>query len=617
MTSHLFLFTIGPVQSFIAQARKTRDLYAGSRILSELVHEAKRAFKEVFPSGEVIFPRLLEKGALSLPNRLVAEVTADESELREKAEQIQRAVEERWQAMAEQALKEAGVSTKPAGFDEQIKALPDIHWVFTPLSGSDYARAYLRLERLGGAVKNIRPFAQMEETGRKCSIDGVNNALFCSWRSTPAYVKDPVRIRGFRLSAGEALSAVSLTKRFYPLEGGSFPSTAEVALMHDEAQLTAEEKQRLECFKKLFDREKVAEACIEMLTNGYKEKVKLINPREEEDWNDEFDYQMLFEENLNEKNIPNKTQRELLQDLLAPLKKRLQTRYYALVLFDGDQMGKWLSGENNQSRDDLKEFHRALSGALAEFTQAAEEHLNRENGNGRVIYAGGDDFLGFVNIHHLFGVMKHLRTEFDRVVNQSIAEYKKEGQHLTFSAGVVIAHYKTPLSEVLEKARKVEKAAKKEGDRNAFGIAVMKHSGEIQEAVYKWDRDEKSPSGCSNWEALERIYLALNKDGGNFSHTFIQNLTTEIVGLTGRDLRNLLPGDKRKAIGEGIRLEIRRLVDRSWKDPKKKAEGEITELSDKVSQLWEQVPRDSDHRPRHFVHALHIADFLTRKTTQS
>ncbi len=617
MTSHLFLFTIGPVQGFIAQARKTRDLYAGSRILSELVHEAISTFRNVFPSGKVILPSPPKEGELSLPNRFVAEVTADESELRGKAEQIQRAVEKHWQTLAEKALEKAGVSTKPAGFDEQIKALLDIHWVFAPLSGSDYARAYLRLERLGGAVKNIRPFAQMEETGRKCSIDGVNNALFCSWRSTPAYVKDPVRIRGFRLSAGEALSAVSLTKRFYPLGDGSFPSTAEVALMHDEAQLTAEEKQRLKCFKKLFDREKVAEACIEMLTNGYKEKVKLINPREEEDWNDEFDYQMLFEENLNEKNIPNKTQRELLQDLLAPLKKRLQTRYYALVLFDGDQMGKWLSGENNRNVGDLEEFHRMLSGALTAFAQAATEHLNRKNGNGQVIYAGGDDFLGFVNIHHLFGVMKHLRTEFDRIVNQSIAKYKKEGQHLTFSAGVVIAHYKTPLSEVLEKARKVEKAAKKEGDRNAFGIAVMKHSGEIQEAVYKWDQDEKSPSGCSNWEALECVYQALNKESGNFSHTFIQNLTTEMVGLTGRDLRNLLPGDKRKAISEGICLEIRRLVDRSWKNPKKKAQEEITELSDRVSQLWEQVPKNSDHRPRHFVHALHIADFLTRKTTQS
>lgn len=35
-SSYLFLFTIGPVQSFIAQARKTRDLYAGSKILGGL-----------------------------------------------------------------------------------------------------------------------------------------------------------------------------------------------------------------------------------------------------------------------------------------------------------------------------------------------------------------------------------------------------------------------------------------------------------------------------------------------------------------------------------------------------------------------------------------------------
>ncbi|MDX1909419.1 MAG: type III-B CRISPR-associated protein Cas10/Cmr2 [Bacteroidia bacterium] len=28
--THLFLFTIGPVQGFIAQARKTRDLAAGN-----------------------------------------------------------------------------------------------------------------------------------------------------------------------------------------------------------------------------------------------------------------------------------------------------------------------------------------------------------------------------------------------------------------------------------------------------------------------------------------------------------------------------------------------------------------------------------------------------------
>ena len=39
MSNYLFLYTIGPVQSFIAQARKTQDLWCGSTLLSELSRE--------------------------------------------------------------------------------------------------------------------------------------------------------------------------------------------------------------------------------------------------------------------------------------------------------------------------------------------------------------------------------------------------------------------------------------------------------------------------------------------------------------------------------------------------------------------------------------------------
>ncbi len=40
----LFIATIGPVQPFIASARRTRDLYVGSTLLSEL---SKAAAKEI------------------------------------------------------------------------------------------------------------------------------------------------------------------------------------------------------------------------------------------------------------------------------------------------------------------------------------------------------------------------------------------------------------------------------------------------------------------------------------------------------------------------------------------------------------------------------------------
>jgi CRISPR-associated protein Cmr2 len=616
MTNHLFLFTIGPVQGFIAQARKTRDLYAGSQILSALVAEGMRAFKKEFPTGKVIFPAPSEKDGASLPNRFIGKVNAEPTELKEKAEAVQRAVEAKWMKIAEQSLKDAGVDPRSPRSEAQIKALLDIHWVFNKIE-NDYAEAYKELERLGGAVKNIRQFEQLYEAGRKCSVDGTNNALFYQKGSdVPAFMKNPEAVRGFALSRGEGLSAVSLTKRFYPIGNDKFPSTAEVTLMSDEKNLSPDNLARLVCFKNLFKKEKIVETCVELFTNGFKDKITMINPGQEENWNDQFDYQMLYEENLNEKNLPNSEQRELLKHLHKTLKGSLKTRYYAVILFDGDHMGKWLSGEKNRTTDNLEEFHTALSDALAKFGKEAREYLDKSNGNGHTVYAGGDDFLGFVNIHHLFDVMKYLRIQFDKIVNQRIAAYKKEGENLTFSAGIVIAHYKMPFLEVLKKAREVEKAAKKEGERNAFSIAVMKHSGEIQQAIYKWDQDEYSPSGCSNWEALEQIYKALDKDDGDFSNTFIQNLTVEIMGLTGVDMVNLSSERDGRAVQDNMHHEIHRLVERAWKEGQKKDDAKIKALSKGVVQLWEKVPKESDHRPRNFIHALHVTDFLTRKITQ-
>lgn len=46
MTSYLLNLSIGPVQPFIAAARRTRDLWFGSRLLSEICLEAARSIHE-------------------------------------------------------------------------------------------------------------------------------------------------------------------------------------------------------------------------------------------------------------------------------------------------------------------------------------------------------------------------------------------------------------------------------------------------------------------------------------------------------------------------------------------------------------------------------------------
>src|SRR5579883_270591 len=56
MSEHLLLVTVGPVQEFIAQARRTRDLWYGSHLLSELGRAAARHL--LAGGAELIFPAL-------------------------------------------------------------------------------------------------------------------------------------------------------------------------------------------------------------------------------------------------------------------------------------------------------------------------------------------------------------------------------------------------------------------------------------------------------------------------------------------------------------------------------------------------------------------------------
>ena len=92
MSGHLLLITLGPVQDFIAAARRTRDLWFGSHLLSELGRAAAKAV--VNQGASLIFPAL-DRGdpelqpcdaplrangqpPLNVANKLLAEVPSDQ-----------------------------------------------------------------------------------------------------------------------------------------------------------------------------------------------------------------------------------------------------------------------------------------------------------------------------------------------------------------------------------------------------------------------------------------------------------------------------------------------------------------------------------------------------------
>lgn len=171
----LLAVSLGPVQSFIASARSTSDLWAGSHLLSRLAWEAMRVVCEECGPDAILFPRLrgvpqvdlwlreecglpsdlfescawTRKGtdtnplfAAALPNRFTAIVPA--SRLRGIGEKITQAVQEwvveKTDAAFRLLLAEAGgIEDDPSlpaytQIREQLAGFPEVHWAGVPWS---------------------------------------------------------------------------------------------------------------------------------------------------------------------------------------------------------------------------------------------------------------------------------------------------------------------------------------------------------------------------------------------------------------------------------------------------------------------------------------------------
>jgi CRISPR-associated protein Cmr2 len=95
--------------------------------------------------------------------------------------------------------------------------------------------------------------------------------------------------------------------------------------------------------------------------------------------------------------------------------------YYAILAFDGDKMGEHLSGIFLADKSKLEEFHYKLSESLGHFAKESKKYLDLNFG--QTIYAGGDDFLGFVNLSNLFSVLENIHSLFEEYVNKPLLNY--------------------------------------------------------------------------------------------------------------------------------------------------------------------------------------------------
>ncbi len=103
MTEYVVILSVGPVQSMIAAARKSRDLWSGSALLSELAKACALSLKN--NGAELIFPAIasndltsLEKNSdFSVGNKIQVCLNAEnEQQLREVIEQAKQATKQRF-----------------------------------------------------------------------------------------------------------------------------------------------------------------------------------------------------------------------------------------------------------------------------------------------------------------------------------------------------------------------------------------------------------------------------------------------------------------------------------------------------------------------------------------
>jgi len=548
-----------------------------------------------------------------------------------------------------------------------------------PNVGLLYELLYSALEKLMGARKNLRLFKQyekgMEEKGRKCSVCGERDVVFF-WES-----KNKIKFTSFNtiavdltesidpkfLSDGEGLCAICFLKRTFELylkkeisesvfDKLTFPSTAEIACADwkEKAILQAKDEFR-----------RYVEKLKESLKNKFLKVEPLPKPKEKFKDIENPDGQYFYEENITQRYFEKELGISLSVDEIKQLKEHLKAlynkidkpkSYYAIIHLDVDNMGKWLSGEflpniqyayNSETWTKMSEefkkklneilsrklltpaIHASISTALRNYALEFVRKIVEEDHLGKLVYAGGDDVLAFVNLKDLFEVMDKLRwalsgnikIENGRIIVNSEKGYLIEssgfvekdekfiltmGPKATASAGVVIAHYKTPLQIVIRKVFEMEKKAKENG-KDAFAICLMKRSGEEREIVAKWSYDENNKK-INTIELINELVNAFdenNKDKDNkegyIAKGFIQKLESEFVRMK---------NDKGVFIGTGaiFDVELKRLLDRSYNGSKEKKKDFIERNYQIMKKLFWKTGGNIDN----FLNICRLATFISK-----
>ena len=549
--SHYFHFTLGPVQGFVAQARRTRDFWAGSFLLSWLAAVAIKSVQK--QGGTIIFPEIKEDNNFlaylegdkskgkppqqgSIPNRFKAEIKDLENF---NPELVTEAVIEAWSSLADDIWNKDIVDIKAIDstsrhiWDRQIKNFWDMSWIVT----DDIEDGSVLDQR-----KNWRSYIAPDEDGVKCSVmDGWQELSGIETPNRKAMEQQfwqPLRESGKTgiksdLAEGEALCAIAFVKRrfsryfkdfVHPMSQGwtlkgwdipsAVPSVSYMAAVHFlEALIKNAEEKELKSFVK--EAHKLTQeygewstsiACIDTaLTKNKQKQIATLTSA--------LDGNVFFETALENSNIYDQDQAKEVISTLKALRNSVNidpvSPFYAVLMMDGDSLGKQMSQRDNQ---------KAITKGLAKFTDKVASIVHKNNGF--LIYAGGDDVLAILPLEDALICARELRQHYMDCFN----DY--DDINTTLSGAIEYVHIKTPLTKILKDAHHLlDDIAKEKTGRDAIAIRVWKPGGLQIEWAQPWETAlDGNEDNLTHLEQLTKEFTGTEEKNPQFSSKFLYKI---------------------------------------------------------------------------------------------
>lgn len=460
--SALLTFSIGPVHTFIEQARRLADQWAGSQILSHLIATVIGTLRS--NGGTMVFPYVADDADIpkGLPNRFVCSVPADVAE--RVAKTMRDAVLGEWVSLTKKAVEV--LSDKDVGLRPELAIWSDsdtsqqreyadrtieVAWSFVA-EDSDYAAASRQGAETFAASRLFRPFVQIDERGEKCAVcgertalpDGKREQVREAWRCAEKTTKNGPLGPYFREDQGR-LCLVCATKRLFPRLHGNDPVVFEPFNAFE----PREEKPYIAVVK--MDGDKMGEVL---------------------GWSD------------------------ILSASAEDFHKKVSE---ALSRFSEDLHG-----------DPASKLNLA---ALGNYKCRGKE-------TPALIYAGGDDVLFVCDPRDGLPLARLIREKY-RKDFQAVKDIVGEERYrkLTISAGILFAHSKQPASLMFRDVEDLLKQVAKDREgRDAVAVRLAKRGGTPVEVAFKWDDEETGRTWVANFDDLvARLLQGSIASGQSFS----------------------------------------------------------------------------------------------------